>query len=40
MIDKVTTIPTARLGYRVGRLDTDDITRLDHALMIHFGLTG
>jgi mRNA interferase MazF len=40
MIDKVTTIPTARLSYRVGRLDTDDITRLDHALMIHLGLTG
>jgi mRNA interferase MazF len=39
MVDKVTTIPTARLGYRVGRLDADDVTRLDRALMIHLGLT-
>jgi mRNA interferase MazF len=40
MVDKVTTVPTAKLGYRVGRLEADDVARLDRALMIHLGLTG
>jgi len=30
MVDKVTTIPATKLGYRIGRLD--------RALMIHLGL--
>jgi sulfite reductase beta subunit-like hemoprotein len=27
-----------KLGYRIGRLDDEDATRLDRALMIHLGL--
>jgi mRNA interferase MazF len=40
MVDKVTTIPASKLGYRIGRLDDEDVTRLDRALMIHLGLAG
>jgi mRNA interferase MazF len=40
MVDKVTTIPAAKLGYRVGRLDGQDVLRLNRALLVHFGLTG
>jgi mRNA interferase MazF len=40
MVDKVTTILAIKLGYRVGRLDDEDVTRLNRALMIHLGLTG
>ena len=40
MVDKVTTIPAAKLGYRIGRLDDDDIDRLNGALRIHLGLAG
>jgi mRNA interferase MazF len=40
MIDKVTTIPATKLGYRIGRLDDEDVTRLNRALMIHLGLAG
>ena len=38
MVDKVTTIPVTKLGYRIGRLDDDDATRVNHALMMHLGL--
>ena len=27
-----------KLGYRIGRLDDDDVLRLNRALLIHFGL--
>ena len=40
MVDKVTTIPASKLGYRIGRLDDENVTRLDRALMIHLGLAG
>ncbi|HEY2183725.1 MAG TPA: type II toxin-antitoxin system PemK/MazF family toxin [Xanthobacteraceae bacterium] len=40
MVDKVTTIPATKLGYRIGRLDDEDLPRLNRALLIHFGLTG
>ena len=40
MIDKITTIPTTKLGHRIGRLDDEDVARLNHALMIHLRLPG
>jgi mRNA interferase MazF len=40
IVDKVTTIPATKLGYRIGRLDDDDVLRLNRALLIHFGLAG
>jgi mRNA interferase MazF len=39
MIDKITTVSATKLGYRIGRLGDEDVTRLNHALMIHLGLT-
>jgi mRNA interferase MazF len=38
MIDKITTIPKARLGRRIGRLDDEDLVRLNRALLIFLGL--
>jgi mRNA interferase MazF len=40
MVDKVTTIPKAKLGRRIGRLADDDMVRLNRALMIFLGLAG
>ena len=40
MVDKVTTVPKARLGRRIGRLADDDMVRLNRALMIFLGLAG
>ena len=40
MVDKVTTMPKAKLGRRVGRLADDDMVRLNRALMIFLGLAG
>ena len=40
MVDKVTTMPKAKLGGRVGRLADDDMVRLNRALMIFLGLAG
>jgi len=40
MVDKVTTVPRARLGYRVGSLDDQDVVRLNRALMVFLGLAG
>lgn len=38
MIDKVTTVPKAKLGQRIGRLDDEDIVRLNQGLMVFLGL--
>jgi mRNA interferase MazF len=40
MVDKVTTIPRAKLGERVGRLGDDDMVRVARALLVFFGLAG
>ena len=40
MVDKITTIPATKLGYRIGRLDPPDLARLHRALLIHLGLAG
>ncbi len=40
MADKVTTLPRARLGPRIGSLDPSDATRLDRALHVFLGLAG
>jgi len=40
MVDKITTIPKARLGRRIGRLADDDLVRLNRAVMIFLGLAG
>jgi mRNA interferase MazF len=38
MIDKVTTVPKARLGKRLGKLNDDDVVRLNRALTVFLGL--
>ena len=38
MVDKVTTVPKTEVGVRVGRLDEDDIVRLNQALVVFLGL--
>jgi mRNA interferase MazF len=38
MIDKVTTVPKARLGKRIGKLNDEDTVRLNRALTVLLGL--
>lgn len=38
MVDKITTVSKARLGKRVGRLDDEDLVRLNRALVVFLGL--
>lgn len=38
MIDKITTVPKARLGNRIGKLNDEDVVRLNRALMVFLGL--
>jgi mRNA interferase MazF len=38
MIDKITTVPKARLGKRIGKLNDEDVLRLKRALMVFLGL--
>ena len=40
MVDKITTIPKARLGQRIGRLGDEDMVRLNRAMLIFLGLAG
>jgi mRNA interferase MazF len=38
MVDRVTTVPKSKVGERVGRLDDEDIVRLNQAVMVFLGL--
>jgi mRNA interferase MazF len=38
MVDKITTVPKSRIGNLVGRLDDEDIVRLNQAMMVFLGL--
>ena len=40
MIDKITTVPRARLGSRIGALDEDVLLRLNRAAIVFLGLAG
>jgi mRNA interferase MazF len=40
MADKVTTVPRAKLGERIGRLGDDDMVRLGRALVVFLGVAG
>jgi mRNA interferase MazF len=40
MVDKITTVPKAKVGSRVGRLDDEDMVRLNRALLVFLGLAG
>jgi mRNA interferase MazF len=38
MVDKITTIPKSKIGEHIGRLDDEDVVRLDQAVMVFLGL--
>ncbi len=38
MVDKLTTVPKAKIGTRIGRLDDADVLRLNQAVMVFLGL--
>lgn len=38
MVDKITTMPRSKLGERIGRLDAEDIVRLNRAMMVFLGI--
>lgn len=40
MVDKITTVPRAKLGERIGRLDDADVVRLNRAVVVFLGLAG
>ncbi len=40
MVDKLTTVPRAKLGERVGRLNDEDMIRVGRAILVFLGLAG
>ena len=38
MVDKIATVPKNKVGARVGRLDDEDILRLNQAVLVFLGL--
>lgn len=40
MVDKITTVPKARIGTQIGRLDDEDIVRLNRAVLVFLGFAG
>jgi mRNA interferase MazF len=38
MVDKMTTVPKFKLGKRIGRLNDQDIVRLNQAILVFLGL--
>jgi mRNA interferase MazF len=40
MVDKITTVPKVRLGVRIGRLEDEDLVRLNRASIVFLGLAG
>ena len=38
MVDKITTVPKTKVGTRIGRLDDEDILRLNQAIVVFLGL--
>ena len=39
MVDKITTVPKVKLGKQIGRLEDQEISRLNQAILIFLGLT-
>ena len=38
MVDKITTVPKSKVGAPIGRLDDEDILRLNQAIIVFLGL--
>jgi len=39
MVDKITTVPKSKMGAHIGRLDDEDVLRLNRAVLVFLGLT-
>jgi mRNA interferase MazF len=40
MVDKITTVTRRKVGKRIGRLDDEDVVRLNRAIVVFLGLGG
>ena len=40
LVDKLLTVPVARIGKNLGQLAPEDIAQLDQAMMVFLGLSG
>jgi mRNA interferase MazF len=40
MVDKIATVSKAKVGRRIGRLDDEDMARLNRAIIVFLGLAG
>lgn len=40
MVDKITTVPKARIGEHIGRLGDEDMVRLNRAVLVFLGFAG
>jgi mRNA interferase MazF len=40
MVDKLTTVPKSRVGSYVGRLEDEDVVRMNRAILVFLGLAG
>lgn len=40
MVDKIATVPRSKLGTRLGRLDEEDMLRLQRAALVFLGFAG
>ena len=38
MVDKITTVPKSKIGSRIGRVDEEDILRLNRAMLVFLGM--
>jgi mRNA interferase MazF len=38
MVDKITTVPKSKIGGQIGRLDDEDIVRLNQAMLVFLGM--
>jgi mRNA interferase MazF len=40
MVDKITTVPRSKIGTQVGRLEDQDMLRLNRAVLVFLGIAG
>jgi mRNA interferase MazF len=40
MVDKITTVAKSKVGKQIGRLDDEDVVRLNRAVVVFLGLAG
>ena len=40
MVDKITTVPKTKIGTCIGRLEDEDIVRLNRAVLVFLGMAG